>query len=131
LLESFHHAVERGRVDSAASFPEWVLGAYCLHAASQADGTLVAAVAGATTGWAYTGAVTVETEQVSYLLWTLVWMGGHTAWSEEMIAEQIGFDDDPRIPRDLAIAEQVGLISRTEGLVGLTERGWEVVAEDC
>jgi hypothetical protein len=66
-----------------------------------------------------------------YLLQTLAWMGGNLPWPADMIAEQLGDFDDPRIHRDLEAAVRSGLLMRVGEGYQLTDAGWEVAASQA
>jgi coenzyme F420-dependent glucose-6-phosphate dehydrogenase len=67
-----------------------------------------------------------EFARLRYLTELMAWMGGHSSWSEAMIAEQVDLTDSARVSADLAQAEQAGLLERTERGLRLTELGWRV-----
>jgi hypothetical protein len=73
---------------------------------------------------------TVDTDasHLCYLCQTLAWMGGDVSWSADMLAEQLGEFDDPRIHRDMAEADRAGLVAQDQGGYRLTEAGWAVAA---
>lgn len=69
-----------------------------------------------------------ELPRVRYLTEVLAWMGGHSSWSADMVAEQVG-DYDGHVTRDdLGAAENAGLLVRDETGVRLSEFGWKVAA---
>jgi coenzyme F420-dependent glucose-6-phosphate dehydrogenase len=69
-----------------------------------------------------------ELPRLRYLTEVLAWMGGNAAWSDDVIAEQVG-DYDGRVTRDdLAAAERTGLLQRGEYGLRLSEFGWNVAA---
>ncbi|HTX07344.1 MAG TPA: hypothetical protein VME22_01970 [Solirubrobacteraceae bacterium] len=69
-------------------------------------------------------------EHLCYLVHTLAWMGGDRAWPADVIAEQLGECDDPRIPPALQEAVGFGLVVEVEGGFQLTDAGWALGALD-
>lgn len=70
-----------------------------------------------------------ERSTFCYLMQTLAWMGGDRSWAAEVVAEQLGDFDDPRIARELERAQHLGLVSQDHGGFRLTEAGWEIAAQ--
>ena len=56
-------------------------------------------------------------------------MGGDRCWASDVIAEQLGDFDDPRIERDLGEAEQLGLVTQGADGFRLTDAGWALGAD--
>jgi L-fuculose-phosphate aldolase len=62
-----------------------------------------------------------------YILQLLAWMGGDAAWPEEMLEEHA---DLSTFRRDLAAAERLGVVERDDDALRLTERGWQLAADE-
>jgi coenzyme F420-dependent glucose-6-phosphate dehydrogenase len=60
----------------------------------------------------------------------LVWLGGARALPTDMLIDEYGEDQSPRVLRELRAAEQAGIVVRGDGTVRLTDRGWAVAAVD-
>jgi hypothetical protein len=63
-----------------------------------------------------------------YLVQTLVWIGGDTAWPADVIAEQLGDFDDPRVHADLQRAVEAGLVWQDSSGYRLADDGWALAA---
>jgi hypothetical protein len=60
----------------------------------------------------------------------LVWLGGPRGLPTDMLIDEYGEDQSPRVLRELRAAEQAGIVVRGDGTVRLTDRGWAVAAAD-
>jgi DNA-binding IclR family transcriptional regulator len=77
----------------------------------------------------YTFGVATDRSRLGFLVQTLAWMGGNRAWPADVIAEQIGEFDDPRVHRHLQEAAEAGLVSREDDGYRLTDDGWGLAAD--
>jgi hypothetical protein len=68
--------------------------------------------------------------RLQHLAQVLVWIGGDRLLPQEMLIEQYGEDQRARVVRELEAAEGAGIITREQGGVRLTARGWDVAAAD-
>lgn len=73
--------------------------------------------------------VSGQKRDLCYLMQTLAWMGGDRAWSPEMVAEQLGDFDDPRVLADLGAAVELGFVVREGDGCRLTDAGWLLASE--
>jgi len=65
-----------------------------------------------------------------YVVQTLAWMGGDRAWPIDVIAEQLGEFDDPRVARAVHEAVEFGLVAQVEDGFRLTDAGWALGAQE-
>jgi len=72
----------------------------------------------------------VPSKDLQYIVETLCWMGGDAVWSKEMIAEQLGREDDSRFFAELERAEREGLVEARPGGLLLSDAGWALAADD-
>ncbi|MGH2867785.1 MAG: hypothetical protein ACRDNK_09475 [Solirubrobacteraceae bacterium] len=68
--------------------------------------------------------MSVDLAHLGSLVQTLAWMGGDMSWPADVIAEQLGEFDDPRIRRSLEEATAAGLVLRDDTGYRLTDAGW-------
>ena len=70
-----------------------------------------------------------DAPHLCYLMQTLAWIGGERYWPGDVVAEQLGDFDDPRVARDLEQSVRLGLLSASEAGFRLTDAGWAVAAD--
>jgi hypothetical protein len=67
---------------------------------------------------------------LQYLMQTLCWMGGTAVWPRQVIAEQLGREDDAAFADDLVRAEREGLVVSDGDGLRLTDAGWALAGYD-
>jgi hypothetical protein len=71
-----------------------------------------------------------DLSHLCYLCQAIAWMGCGRSWPADMIAEQLGDFDDPRIYRDLGEAARASLVVQDGSGYQLTDAGFSIAAAD-